>query len=384
MLNSFLGLLFYILIARSLGPPAFGLFIVYINLSILFSEIGDWGVVSGLIKFSQGGQFLSQFFPAVFLHRLVISSVFLLGGILSSFVFGYEYFQVSLTAISFLFLSMVTYSFIARGQYFHFLMINITSNIARLLTTVIILTRFSPSPLTWLSVYLTVNFLTFLSAFAFLIKIHSESLFSKEQIVTQAKKLLRFSSWLGGSFSIASIMAKTDVPLIYYLGGAAVSGIYASASRLASIVPLVSSALDNVFVSKFSSKENIKVVFRDYLFIVILIAALLILGLPFYDSVILYLLGAQYVGSIWVFKYLVIGMAVFILTAPFTCYLTYYQSRPKVQFFISALQLVILFGLYTFLISNMGLLGIVISFIISQIITFLIYFILCWKSLHTL
>ena len=51
VINGLLGAVFYILVARFLGPSSFGLLMVAITLLTLISDIGDLGTDTGLVNF---------------------------------------------------------------------------------------------------------------------------------------------------------------------------------------------------------------------------------------------------------------------------------------------------------------------------------------------
>ena len=51
VINGALGALFYILVARFLGPISFGLFSVAISVLTLIGDIGDLGTNTGLVRF---------------------------------------------------------------------------------------------------------------------------------------------------------------------------------------------------------------------------------------------------------------------------------------------------------------------------------------------
>lgn len=373
ILNSALGLAFYILAARVMGPAVFGGFIYFVNLAILFSEIADWGMTSSLVKFSDGGQKLSLFFSAVLSLRVGILIIFALLGLFMGFVINRQYFQMWLAAASLLMVNLVYYSFLAKKQYLLYVFSNLSGNVLRLVVAYFFYLQGLGVTTSWLQLYAGVNFLVFMGGLVYLIQNNEGRLIHNKNIVSSIKQLFGFSKWLGGSFSLASLGAKIDIPIIYWLGGGTLTGIYASAQRLISIVPIVSSALDNVFAPKFSSRENYENNLREYFFMVLIIIVGIVIILPLSGSMITLFFGEQYLLAIDTFKGLAIGMGIFLLTTPFTSALVYYFGKPQKQFWISVLQLACTIGLYLILVPKFGLVGIVASFITIQVLSLLIY-----------
>ena len=82
VVNSILGVVFYILVGRALSVADFGYFSFLLGIGVMFSELGDLGLGSAIVKFGQGDKFRSVVTIAV-AARVVTGLIFLVAGVVA-------------------------------------------------------------------------------------------------------------------------------------------------------------------------------------------------------------------------------------------------------------------------------------------------------------
>jgi len=127
VINSLLGLAFYIFIARILGPSDFGNFSYLMGFGLLAAEVGDLGLGSAIVRFGSGSE-LAGIFTITFIQRIIAAIVFF--GV--AFFASGNFYLSAIVATSLQFLSLVTQTFLARQKYALFVVTNIFGNISRL------------------------------------------------------------------------------------------------------------------------------------------------------------------------------------------------------------------------------------------------------------
>lgn len=355
ILNSFLGLIFYVLVARNLGVENFGRFSFVIGLGLLAAELGDFGFGSVLVKFGSKRDF-SRIFSLAFVERIVAATVILI------IFLPWEIWAAGV-GISLLFVSLMTQGFLARQKYTSYIGINLLGNITRLL----IFPFFPP-----VVVFSFGNAVAFFAGLIF----HGEK-FNFKNLKEDFFKVFIYSRWLALSYGVTSLAAKIDIPLLYLLGGAQITGIYSSAQKLLSVFSQLAGSLEGVFAPKLSAPEN-KTPLKEYFLITGIVAILTLILIPFSGFIIPVILGAKYNGAIPVFNLLLIGIVFFYLAGPFTAVVLYQKGKSAYHLIGSVIQLVINVSLFLVLIPNFGIWGAVVTFIFSQFFNFG-YYLFVWQ-----
>lgn len=366
--NSFLGLAFYLLVARSLGVSDFGYFSYLLGLGIMASEIGDFGINSALVKFGSKENF-SSIYTLAFIQRTVISLIF----VLLFLPFGFLY--SALAAISLSFLSITTQGFIARGKYWQYAFVNIFGNSIRLLLVIWLIISGLVTPVSALIVFGLANFTAFIIGFLRLRSNFINILGAKEIFPS----VFQYCRWLAVSFSLSSIAAKIDVPVIYFLGGAFVAGIYSSAQKLSSVFLQIAVSLENVFSPKFSQNLNYQQHFRDY-FIVVFLAGISLVALILISPIIIPLfLGLKYVNAIGVFQIILLGLIPFFISGPFVAGILYRFGKSDYHLVINFGQLLFSLLGYYLLVPLMGGIGVAITVSVVNFMSLIGSFLVYWK-----
>lgn len=364
VVNSILGLVFYVLIARGLGLENFGYFSFLLGLGILAAELGDLGIGSALVKFGSGNDF-SGVFVLSLMQRAVVSAIITLLFVVSGHIYS------ATTAISLLFLSVTTQGLLARQRYWQYVTTNICGNTVRLLLTSWLVFMGLLTTVSGLVAFGLANLVAFLVGWAFLKP--GINLAGVGQVIPA---VFRYSRYLAVSYGITSLAAKVDIPLLYVLGGAGVTGLYSSAQKLISVFAQVAAAVEGVFAPKLSRQERRS--FRDYI-LVALLAGIGTLSAGIVSGLVIPLMfGAKYTETVPIFNWLLVGMVFFLFSGPFTAVVLYQKGKSGYHLAGSALQLVLTVGLFTALVPSLGVWGAVATFIVSQFFN-LCFFIFVWQ-----
>lgn len=353
VINSVLGLIFYILVAKSLGVEKFGQFSYLLGLGLLAAELGDLGINTAIIKFGAGETF-SKIISFAFFQRAVvfaiIMAIFSFLGLLPS----------GMVAIGLLLAFLATQSLLARQKFGWQIFANIFGNLLRLLLIITL-------PIPAIIVFFLGTIVTFMVGIIPLIGDFSGFSFNK----SFSKEVLKFCLPTAGSFSLSSIASKIDVPILYHLAGPMATGIYSSAQKLTSVIPQIASALDGVFASKFSQKSP--AAFREYFSLSIIAALGLLVFIPFSGPLIFLVFGDKYLASETVFKIFLLSFVPFFLSGPFLGKILYGFGKAPVFLLVSAINLVISLTGFVILIGIFKENGAALTFIITNTVTLTFY-----------
>lgn len=351
VLNSLLGLAFYVLAARSISVSEFGQFMFVLACGLIVAEIGDFGFTNALIKFGQKDNF-PKVFTAVFIQRVILTAIIL--------PFGIFWPGQAAVALSLLFFSLGYQSLIARQKYSLYILDNIFGNILRLGLL------FMVGPV-W--AFILANISAFIIALVFL-QIKLNFLEVKKQFM----EIAGFSGWLGGSYSLASLASKIDVPILYAFAGPVAVGIYSSAQKLASVVPQVAGAVESVFAPKLAKGES---VFKDYFLIALFVGFGLVVA-SFLSPWLILPFGAKYAQSATVLSIFLLGFIPFCLSGPFAATILYKFTKSRWHFFVNLGTLAVSVTLYFIFIPEFAGAGAALAILGSNLAGFGLYYVL-WR-----
>jgi O-antigen/teichoic acid export membrane protein len=243
-------------------------------------------------------------------------------------------------AIGLLLAYFSTQSLLARQKYFWQAGANILGNSLRLILLLV-----TPLPA------LTVFFLGTLGTFAVGLPNILGNIRKFSWDLGFTKEVWRFCLPAAGSYSLTSISAKLDIPILYYFAGPMAVGLYSSAQKLTSVLAQIAGALDNVFAPKFAAKE--KKAFGEYL----ILGALGVLGvlgiIPIAGVLLSIIYGAKYVSAQTVLTIFLMSYLPFFLSGPFLGKILYYYGKAKwflgisiANSLINLISLIVLGGLF--------------------------------------
>lgn len=385
MINGLLGLLFFIFLARSLGPDIYGIFSITIASIALLSDVADLGIDTGIIhfisKYRQQNQknalkFIKLGLEIKFIVWLVI---LVLGWFIVPFIAQAFFLKPELTQpLQFalvgvggaLMFSLTVHVIQAYEKFWAWSFINISLNGLRLLAVIFLFFIGILNLSSSLVIYISLPFLGF---FATLFILPNYLKAKNEKSV--APELFHYSKWV----ALVGIFAATSSRLDTFISARFLPisqvGIYSAVNQLSVVVPQIVFALATVVAPKMASldtHEKAVAYFKklQLLVLVIFIAGLLVSPLSFIIIPLIY--GNNYTAGIIPFMILFTGQLIFLLALPAHQAVYFYFSKPALFSFIAGMQLLITGILGWFLIFNYGIYGAAFTVLISNLFGFIV------------
>lgn len=384
IVNGLLGMVFYILVARYLGPTDFGIFSIAIASIALIASIANIGIDTGIVRFvgryiltekNKALKFLKLGLEIKILSSLVVLAV---GWLIMPFVtmkllgkpellypLGLSLFGV---ATSLLF-SFVTSSVQALQRFWVWSGLNIVTNLLRLVAVVIFFNLGLLLVESSLWLYILFPLFGFVAGLFFLpkfIKVNKE--------VGVLAEFVNYNKWIAIFTLIAAISSRLDTFLSARLLSLSEVGIYSVAVTLSGIVPALVFALATVVAPKLASMTNNKDAYsylkKLQLFVIALALLGIFVGIPLSYILIPLLYGTQYLASIVPLTILIVAQAIFLISVPAHTSIFYYFSYPKLFVYISIVHLAILLFGGWYLISAFGYVGAAWIYLIGNVWNF--------------
>lgn len=398
IINGVLGVFFYILAARILGPSGFGNLIIAITFLTLITDIFDLGTNSGLIRFIPRVEEHSKrnrIFKTSLVIKLISGGVVIILGLLIAPWIATVIFRKTelenllristLGVFSALLFTFSTASLQALQYYRKWGFVNIASNLLRLLVVAGFAVLGIGSSENILFIYIFVPLLGFFLGLSFL---------PWREFVSAKLNYGLFREMWGFNKNVAafSFVAASSSRLDTFLSARFLSvgqvGIYGAANQLMTVFPQIISAIGVVVAPKFASFDtNLKMLtyLRKFQLLVIALAGGMILLLPLANWIIPFMFGEPYRESIPVFIVLVIAMLVFLISIPVHNAIIYYYGRSDIFVWISIGHLLVILVSGLLLISRFGVVGSGLTVLIGSLFNFiapLVWFLILLRRTH--
>lgn len=386
LVNGVLGALFYVALARFLGPSNFGLLIIALTTMVLIADIADIGTNTGLVRFVSSNlvrnkdkayRFLKLSLKIKLIAWVIASlAIVFLAPFLAIEVFHKEELTLSLKLAAFgiggaLLFTFATSSLQAYQKYFTWSLINILTNSLRLLL-ILALGYYTVLNLeNSLFVYIILPFFGF---FVALFILPARKILQSKNEFSLAKELFKYNIPVAVFTMISAFSARIDIYLNAALLSAREVGIYGAASQMVAVMPQLVSALGLVSSPKFASFQKngqMLIYFKKFQLFVSGLVALGILAIPVSIFLIPILFGMQYQEAVVPFIFLFLAQLVFLFSIPVHHSIIFYFGRPDVFIWVSLGHLLIIGGLGYFMISNFGILGASVTVLIGTTFNFL-------------
>jgi len=267
--------------------------------------------------------------------------------------------------------SFVTSALQATQKFWKWSLIQIFTNFLRL---AIVITLFYLSKLNLSSTMISYVAMPFIG-FVVGIFLMPSGYFSVREEGYVAKEFFSYNKWIAGFTVFASISSRLDTFISARLVSSYSLGIYSVANQLVQVIPQIIGALGSVFAPKMASFSNAKelvVYLKKAQLFVTGFVVLGLLSIPFIYILIPVLYGAEYGKAFPLFIILLLSMLVFLFSAPIHNAVFYYFSYPKLFFWLSIVNILIVAGMGWYMISNFGTTGAALTVLVSQIINFLV------------
>lgn len=383
--NGLLGLLFYIVVARELGPQVYGVLAVAVASIALISDVADLGIDTGLIRFvskyrnNEGEKALRFLKLGLVVKTAVWLVVLLLGWFIMPAVARVVFLkpelslplQFSLVGVGGAMLfSLGTHAIQAYQKFWAWSFVNISMNGLRILAVFLFVALGSLSLWPVFTIYIAIPFIGF---FTTLFLLPNFLTVKNERSV--GDELLRYSKWV----ALVGILTATGSRLDTFLSARLLSvkdvGIYAAANQITVVIPQLVFALATVVAPKLASLDSDHKAISYLKKLQLLTLGMFVLGLlaiPVFALLIPQIYGAAYTESITPFVILFLAQLIFLLSVPAHQAIFYYFSRPSFFTWVGIGQLMITGLLGWFLISSYGIAGAALTVLASNIFNFMV------------
>lgn len=389
VLTGILGLLFYTIAARTLGPSSFGIFSVSIATLTLIADISDLGTDTGIVRFL--GKFIkSDKDKALRILKLgmeikvLISIVVILAGwfaipFIAENILAKPELTIPLRLSLFGVLAAQLFSFSSHAlqgvqKFWTWGIMNVGANVIRLLLIGLLFYLSRLSTMTVLAVYITSPLLGFMFGILFL-----PGFWKVKDEKREIKEFLGYNKWVAGFTAISAVSSRLDTYFSTRLLNLSDVGIYSVSVQLSSIIPQIVFALAASVAPKlasFDTHEKAKVYIKKLQLFTLGLGTLgLLIGIPAAKFIIPVFYGPAYVQSVTYFIILMVSQVIFFISIPAHTAVIYYFSYPKLFVYISLGHLLITSTFGWYLISNFGVMGAAITVLIGSTFNFIIPFV---------
>ncbi len=386
ILNGILGIAFYIITARILGPASYGLLGITLTTLALVADLGDFGTNTGLVRFiskyvrldpDRAYRFQNLGIKIkLYASFIIIATGYLTSSFLANNIFNKPEIIIPLRiaflgVLTTLLFSFTTASLQSMQKFWTWSGVQIFTNLLRLIIVLVLFYFGIRNPNATLVAYIAMPLVGFFIGLYFI----PINFIRVKSTPSDVKEFIKYSKWVGVFLIISSLGSRLDSLISARLLTFTELGIYAAATQLVFVFPQLISAIGTVISPKFSSMGSFDSMLKYYKKLQIFVIALSLIGLfaiPLGYIIIPLLYGVKYTGIIPVFSVLVIAMLVFLISTPIHNVIIYYYSHPKLFFRISAIHLIIIAIAGWVLIGKYGILGGAFAVLIAQIMDFII------------
>lgn len=379
IINSLLGLGFYVLLGRGLGVSGFGYFSYILGLGLLASEVSDLGFNSAIVRFGSAEKF-PAIFSLVSVIRLVSSGILIVIFLALSLLFDKLLIYSAAVAITLIFSFLATQGLIARQKYFWQVVVSVAGNLVRFLLVFYLFTIGFLTPVSSLVAFGLGGGVTFLVGLLVLFSggLEITGIGKMKEAWQQAKS---YVPGVALSFGLASLSAKIDIPVVFALAGPAATGYYSSAQKLASVFQQIAAAIEGVFAPKFARLEDYRRHFTDYLRVVGLVIVGVLVLIPLSSILLPLFFGVGYLAAVGVFQILLVATVLFLASGPFATVVLYKHGLANYHLAVTAVSFIFSLVAYFLLIPRFGVIGAGGVFVVNALVT-LLGFIFIWKKLE--
>ncbi len=324
-----IGFLNIIIISRDLGPEQYGIFSLLLAIFTVAVQISDFGVSTSYVKYvsenlsKAKGIFVTVILSKVALSLIIIVALYFLSGVISDFFFDSRKYQklIELIAVAILFQSffgVIVGHFQAIQNFKVFSYLNITHNLLKLLSVIII--SFSFSQEKHLEYFmLSYAFVVIFLIFSISIKNYKLFRYIKQFDFNYFIQIYKLGFWVFLSSLAVMVIMRLDIMMLQKMSNSLEVGYYSVAMNLAMIFPLITTSLVTTLLPKMDEflknhtvKEYVKRVLSNTKYVIGILIILELIS-PF---VIKILFGEQYIESISVFQILLVAFTFGVIINP--------------------------------------------------------------------
>lgn len=381
-LSAFFAFIFTVMYTNSLSWADVGYFSALLSLLLLVSDLADVGIGTSLSAFlppmeTIKEKLLAFLKTAVYLQVSIAFGVtallFLFTKTIAEILFHSDKFnfllQVTILGIFFIILAnFCQYALSARQKFRHVSFLSAFGGFIRLFLFILIFVLGAVNLQNTVYIQTLSVFILFLASI-FLLRVDFLGI---RRVPGDLKKLIKFTSFLGIARGLTALASRLDVLMIISLRGPTEAGIYATASRIIAIYPLLSGSFGTVIAPRLSAMTEAKLL-KEFMLKVIFgtigLMSTVLLLIIFAKPFMLALFPQKGADSFSVFQLLLVSMIFFVGSLPAVSLAVYYLKKPHILTINSIFQLFIVFFGNLFFIPKFGHFGASYSLIIAYSIT---------------
>ena len=375
-INIFIAGLFFVIAPRILGPSDFGIFATVVATGILATNIANFGIDTGILRFASNGiknnPYLSLAFKSYLILGILTAVVgFLISPVLANMLGHYQLMpllRIAFFSVGFILLTNFYVAALqAKKEFIKASLVNISSNLTKVVILAIAALFFS------VGLYL-ITIIFFLTT---IISVIAGKILSPFELNTKSEGkpfvFFNYNLWVALSLIIASI--PLDNYFLLKLSGPVQTGLYAAPFKILTFVYQFAGNFTRVLAPRFSSfdtKEKAKTfAFKSFGIVILMTFALIMLAF-FGTTLIRLVFGGDYFSSGQIFKVLSIGFIFFFASAVPSAIILYYFGKSQVTFVVTAIRLVVFAALLYFLVPKMQAVGAAVSYSVAEGVGFLL------------
>lgn len=380
-MSSGLGAVFYLVLAKAIGPHDYGLFSLAIAALSVVMSVSDLGIGQALVKFVGAHRDDHGYFPFVKLSLQIKVSM----GILATLVFGLGSAQIAkiifhqpelapllpivgVAVFCQLLFFLSASIFQGLQKFLHWGGLQVGANLVRLGLLLPLLFFAKLNSYSALFIFTISYFSGFVTSIFWL-----DLGFIKSTVTSTVKKdFWDFNRWTAVFVIFSSITSRLDTILTGRFLTLSEVGIYALASTMVSFLPQLASAVGAVTTAKFAGirdrlheKSYLK---KSLLFVSAITIAISILMLPT-AYIVVKITGKAYGPAIIPFVILLLGNIIYLASNPVRDSILYFHSKPKFFVFSSFSQGVAMLISGMILIPAYGVAGAALAVCVSQLVS---------------
>jgi O-antigen/teichoic acid export membrane protein len=371
VLNSGLGFLSGVLIARLLGAEAFGSLSIFVALTAIFVEMAGRGTDLATVRFA--GKYLDEsprrsalYFKVMLITRIVLASIVLVvgnifAGVLADVVFhtpGYvpiiRFATVAAVGMSFCYFILSYYQ--TTQQFFKFGIINILGNGFKFIPVLSLMIAGALTLNLVLFVYSLVGFAGVVAGLRWLPKGYFAVKGREKQV---ALDLWRFGRWMVLATFLDAAYRRVDTLMLGHFLNRRGVGIYCAALNIVFAMDLLIMSAFTVLIPKVS-RLNTKEQFTAYIWQALKLSAVIAIPLSsvywLSDTLITLFYSEAFAEATHVFRILFIGFIFSLMVQPISL-LFVAKNKPEIFACIDLVLIVVLVAAHTILIPTRGIVG---------------------------
>lgn len=374
--NGLLGVVYYILMARFLGPAEYGAFSVSVAAIALVASIANIGIDTGILRFRGESRFLKLGLKL----KLISSAVVILLGwylvpVIAKVMFAKPELvlplRISLLGVATaLLFSFVSGAFQALERFWTWTFVNILSNTLRLISALGLIFIGGLGVVAGLYGYIGAPLIGFGVGFFLLPRFWKVK--DENKVLGE---FLNFNKWIALFTLVMAVASRMDTFLTTRLLTLSQVGIYSVAVSLTGIIPRIVFALGSVVapkLSRFRDKAGVIAYLKKLqLFVLGLAAVGIPLGIIIGKVLINKVYGVDYLSSFGPLVILVFSQAIFLISIPVHTSINYYFFRPSVFVWVSLGYLILVSSVGYILIGRFGYIGAAFTMLLGNIFNFI-------------